>query len=158
MVDEMAKKPDAAFTPRHGKDWPTPGAAIFGPKVMIVNQFAGSGGDLFPWLFKARKIGPVVGKRTWGGLVAAFGFGLPDGGSVRSPDNAFYNPNGTWDVEGYGVDPTVEVEFDPYLWRQGKDAQLERAIVEMQKQMKTYPYPKLKRPPYRDNTKVDVRY
>jgi len=158
MVDEMTKKADAAFTPRHGKDWPTPGVAIFGPKVMITNQFAGSGGDLFPWLFKYRKAGPVVGKRTWGGLVAAWGFQLPDGGTVRAPDNAFYTLEGKWDVEGHGVDPDIEVEYDPYLWRQGKDAQLERAIVEMQKAMKTYKYPNFKRPPYPDRTKVDVRY
>lgn len=158
MVDEMSKKLDAVFTPRHGKDWPTPGAALFGPKVMIENEFSGSGGDLFPWLFKARQVGPIVGKRTWGGLVAAFGFSLPDGGTVRSPDNAFYNPNGTWDVEGWGVDPDIKVELDPYLWRQGRDAQLERAIAEIQKLQKTYPYPHPKKPPYRDNTKLDVRY
>jgi tricorn protease len=158
MVDEMGKKMDAVFTPRHGKDWPTPGASVFGPKVMIINQFSGSGGDMFPWLFRERKIGPLIGKRTWGGLVAAFGFALPDGGSVRSPDDAFYNPNGTWDVEGWGVSPDIDVEFDPYLWRQGKDAQLEAAIASIQKQMKTYPYPHPKKPPYRDNTKVDVRY
>ncbi len=158
MVDEMSKTADAAFTPRDGKDWPTPGAALFGPKVMIANQFAGSGGDMFPWLFKHRKIGPVVGKRTWGGLVAAFGFQLPDGGTVRAPNCAFYNLNGTWDVEGYGVDPTIEVEYDPYLWRQGKDAQLERAIAEVQKSMKTYKYPNFKRPAYPDHSKVDIRY
>ena len=154
----MTKKADAAFTPRHGKDWPTPGVAIFGPKVMIANQFAGSGGDLFPWLFKYRKAGVVIGKRTWGGLVAAWGFDLPDGGTVRSPDNAFYTLEGKWDVEGYGVDPNIEVEYDPYLWRQGKDAQLERAIAEMQKAMKSYKYPKFQHPPYPDRTKVDVRY
>ncbi len=158
MVDEMAKKMDAVFTPRHGKDWPTPGVAVFGPKVMLVNQFSGSGGDMFPWLFKERKIGPIIGKRTWGGLVAASGFVLPDGGSVRAPDDAFFNPNGTWDVEGWGVSPDMEVEFDPYLWRQGKDAQLEAAIATIQKEMKTYPYPHPKKPPYRDNTKVDIRY
>jgi tricorn protease len=158
MVDEMAKTADAAFSPRHGKDWPTPGAAIFGPKVMLANQFSGSGGDMFPWLFKERKIGPVIGKRTWGGLVAAFGFPLPDGGSINSPNCAFYNLNGTWDVEGHGVDPDVDVEMDPFLWRQGKDAQLEEAIAQMQKAMKSYKYPNFKRPAYPDRTKVDIRY
>lgn len=158
MVDEMCRTLDGLFTPRHGKDWPTPGVAVFGPKVMLANQFAGSGGDMFPWLFKERKIGPVIGKRTWGGLVAAFGFALPDGGSVRAPNCAFYNPNGTWDVEGWGVSPDIEVELDPFLWRQGKDAQLERAIVEIQKLMKTFKYPKPIKPAYPDRTKVDVRH
>lgn len=158
MIDEMEKSLDALFTPRHGKDWPTPGAAIFGPKVMLVNEAAGSGGDLFPWLFRERKIGPVIGKRTWGGLVAAFGFSLPDGGFVNSPNCAFYNPNGTWDVEGFGVEPDIEVELDPYLWRQGKDAQLERAIAEVTKLMKTYKYPSPTKPKPADKTKVDIRY
>lgn len=158
MIDEMQKSMDALFTPRHGKDWPTPGAAIFGPKVMLVNEMAGSGGDLFPWLFRERKIGPVIGKRTWGGLVAAFGFSLPDGGNVNSPNCAFYNPNGTWDVEGFGVEPDIEVELDPYLWRQGKDAQLERAIAEVTKLMKTYKYPNPIKPKPADKTKLDVRF
>ena len=158
MIEEMLKKPDAAFSPRHGKDWPTPGAALFGPKVMLANQFSGSGGDMFPWLFKHRKVGPVIGKRTWGGLVAAFGFSLPDGGRINSPDCAFYNLDGTWDVEGYGVDPDTDVEFDPYLWRQGKDSQVEEAIAQIQKAMKNYKYPTFKRPGSPDRTKVDIRH
>ncbi len=159
MVDEISRGLDGVFTPRHGKDWPTPGTALLGPKVMLVNEAAGSGGDMFPWLFKHRKIGPVVGKRTWGGLVASFGFPLPDGGRINSPDVAFYNPwTGTWDVEGYGVEPDIEVEFDPYVWRQGKDAQLERAIEEVKRLMATYKYPTIKRPKPADKTKPDVRH
>lgn len=147
MVYEMKKSLDGAFTPRDGKDWPTPGSTIYGPKVMLINQWAGSGGDMFPWLFRHHKIGPLVGKRTWGGLVAAFGFGLADGGSVNSPNCAFYDPaSGTWDVEGHGVDPDFDVELDPYLWRQGKDAQLEKAIEEMNKRLANYKRPVLKRP------------
>ncbi|MFY9234054.1 MAG: PDZ domain-containing protein [Fimbriimonadaceae bacterium] len=155
MVYEMKKTLDAAFTPRTGKDWPTPGSTIYGPKVMIVNQFAGSGGDMFPWLFKKHKIGPVVGKRTWGGLVASFGFPLADGGGVNSPNCAFYNPaSGKWEVEGYGVAPDIDVELDPYLWRQGKDAQLERAIAEINKLLKNYKRPILKRPANPDKSKI----
>ncbi|MDQ2987245.1 MAG: PDZ domain-containing protein [Armatimonadota bacterium] len=158
MVYEMTKTLDAAFTPRDGKDWPTPGNAIYGPKVMIVNQFAGSGGDMFPWLFKHKKIGPVVGKRTWGGLVASFGFATVDGGGINAPNCAFYNPaSGKWEVEGYGVDPDIDVELDPYLWRQGKDAQLERAIEEMNKSLKSYKRPELKRPTNPDKTKIGGR-
>jgi tricorn protease len=154
MIYEMSKQLDAAFTPRTGKDWPTPGSTIFGPKVMLANQFAGSGGDMFPWLFKHKKIGPVIGKRTWGGLVASFGFPTVDGGSVNSPNCAFYNPHsGKWEVEGHGVDPDIDVELDPYLWRQGKDAQLERAIEEMNKLLKNYKPIELKRPPNPDKSK-----
>jgi tricorn protease len=155
MVYEMSKKLDGAFTPRDGKDWPTPGATIYGPKVLIVNQFAGSGGDMFPWLFKHKKIGPIIGKRTWGGLVAAFGFATVDGGNINSPNCAFYNVDeGRWDVEGYGVDPDFDVELDPYLWRQGKDSQLEKAIVEINKQLAKYKAPILKRPTNPDKSKI----
>ena len=154
MIREMKKTPDAAFIPRDGAAWPTPGAAIFGPKVMIANEMAGSGGDMFPWLFKHNEVGPVVGKRTWGGLVAAFGFGLVDGGAVNAPNDAFFNLNGTWDVEGHGVDPDIEVELDPYLWRQGKDSQLMRAIEELNKRLASYVPPKFQRPAYPNKTAV----
>src|ERR1019366_5019926 len=123
MIHEMKKPLDAVFAPRYGKEWPTPGSAIYGPKVMLINQFSGSGGDMFPWLFRQEKVGPIIGKRTWGGLIAAFGFQTIDGGSINSPDDAFYNPwNGTWDVENWGVSPDMDVELDPYLWRQGHDS------------------------------------
>lgn len=154
MIREMKKQPDAAFVPRDGAAWPTPGAAIFGPKVMLANEMAGSGGDMFPWLFKHNEVGPVIGKRTWGGLVAAFGFQLVDGGAINSPNDAFFNLNGTWDVEGYGVDPDIEVDLDPYLWRQGKDSQLMRAIEELNKRLATYVAPKFQHPPYPDKSKV----
>ncbi|MBI1757014.1 MAG: PD40 domain-containing protein [Fimbriimonas ginsengisoli] len=159
MIHEMQKPFIAAFTPRYGKDWPTPGSSIFGPKVMLINAFAGSGGDMFPWLFRHEKVGPLIGKRTWGGLIASFGFPLPDGGRINSPDRAFYNVDtGKWDVENYGVDPDIDVELDPALWRQGRDAQLERAIDELNKRLANYKAPKLQHPPYPDKTKLDVRY
>ncbi|MBI1333656.1 MAG: protease [Armatimonadetes bacterium] len=155
LVYEMAKELDGAFTPRDGKDWPTPGSTIYGPKVMLANQFSGSGGDMFPWLFKHKKIGPLVGKRTWGGLVAAFGFPTVDGGEINSPNCAFYNvAENRWDVEGHGVDPDFDVELDPYLWRQGKDAQLEKAIEEINKALAKYQRPILHRPPNPDKSKI----
>lgn len=155
MIHEMNKTLDAVFSPRTGKDWPSPGSTIFGPKVMLVNQFAGSGGDMFPWLFKHKKLGPVIGKRTWGGLVASFGFPTVDGGRVNSPNVAFYNVHeNKWDVEGYGVDPDIDVELDPYLWRQGKDSQLERAIEEINKRLKDYKPIDLKRPANPDKSKI----
>ncbi len=159
MIREMKKPMDGAFAPRYNRDWPTPGSAIYGPKVMITNQFAGSGGDMFPWLFRHEKVGKIVGKRTWGGLIAAFGFGLVDGGRINAPDNAFYDVEaGKWDVENWGVAPDIEVELDPYLWRQGRDAQLERAIEELNKDLANYKPTILKRPPYPDRTKLDVKY
>jgi tricorn protease len=155
IVYEMSKHLEGAFTPRDGKDWATPGSTIFGPKVLITNQFAGSGGDMFPWLFKHKKIGPLVGKRTWGGLVASFGFATVDGGNINSPNCAFYNvDDGIWDVEGHGVDPDFDVELDPYLWRQGKDAQLEKAIAEINKRLANYRAPVLHRPANPDKSKL----
>lgn len=155
MVAIMGKALDGYFLPRYGKEWPTPGAAIYGPKVMLANEMSGSGGDMFPWLFKHRKLGTLVGKRTWGGLVAAQSFQLVDGGSVNSPDIAFYNPfNGTWDVEGHGVDPDVDVALDPYMWRQGKDSQLEKAIEIVNEQMKNYPALPNKKPAFPDKSKI----
>ncbi len=155
MVYEMSKKIEGAFTPRNGRDWPTPGATIYGPKVLLANQFSGSGGDMFPWLFKHKKIGPLIGKRTWGGLVASFGFPTVDGGNINSPNCAFYNvDDGIWDVEGHGVDPDFDVELDPYLWRQGKDAQLEKAITEINKRLANYKTPVLHRPTNPDKSKI----
>lgn len=156
MIMVMQQKLNAVFTPRNGKDWPTPGVAIFGPKVMLTNQWAGSGGDMFPWLFRHNKVGKLIGKRTWGGLVRAFSFQLVDGGAVNAPDVAFFNPNGTWDVENWGVAPDIEVELDPAAWRQGKDLQLLTAIDEINKELKTWKQPEIKKPPYPNRTKVDI--
>ena len=159
MIREMQKPLDAYFKPRYNKQWATPGSAIYGPKVMLINQFAGSGGDMFPWLFRHEKIGPLIGKRTWGGLIAAFGFPLVDGGGINAPDVAFYNPEtGKWDVENWGVAPDIDVELDPYLWRQGRDSQLERAIAELNKRLADYKAPDAHHPPYPDRTKLGVRY
>lgn len=156
MIQTMKQTLNAAFSPRNGKDWPTPGLAIFGPKVMLINQYAGSGGDMFPWLFRHNSVGKIVGKRTWGGLVRAFSFGLVDGGRVNAPDDAMYNPNGTWDVENWGVAPDIDVDLDPAVWRQGHDAQLDRAIADIMEQLKTYKPLVIKKPAYPDRTKVDI--
>ena len=156
MVDNMSRPLMSMWTSRYGKDFPSPFSQIYGPKVMIVNEYAGSGGDYFPWHFKKAKLGPVVGKRTWGGLVGILNFPtFIDGGSVTSPNIAFYNPDGTWDVENYGVDPTIEVEFDPYLWRKGHDAQLERAVDEAMKLLAKQPKSTVKKPAYSDKSTID---
>ncbi len=114
---------------------------------------------MFPWLFKHEKIGKIVGKRTWGGLIAASGFSLVDGGQINAPDYAFWNTtDGTWDVENWGVSPDIDVDLDPYAWRQGHDAQLDAAIAEINKQLEHYKPPKLEHPPYPNKTKVGVRF
>ncbi len=108
---------------RYGGVFTTPRGAIFGPKAMIINESAGSGGDLLPWYFRRLKLGPLVGTRTWGGLVGILGFPtLMDGGSVTAPNLAFFSPEGEWEVENHGVAPDAEVENDPKSAREGRDA------------------------------------
>ncbi|HLJ96222.1 MAG TPA: PDZ domain-containing protein [Gemmataceae bacterium] len=112
-----------------GDDAPFPGGAIYGPKVMLINERAGSGGDYLPYTFRQAKLGPLVGKRTWGGLVGIGGYPtLIDGGTVTAPRMAIWFPNGRWDVENRGVAPDIEVEFDPQAVREGHDPQLEKAV------------------------------
>jgi tricorn protease len=95
------------------------------------------------------QIGPLVGKRTWGGRVAAFALPpLMDGGFVTSPDAAIYGLKGEWEVENAGVAPDIEVEFDPALWRQGRDPQLERAVTWLMEEIKKNPRPQPRRPPF----------
>lgn len=139
------------WSSRDGQIYSTPATAIFGPMVMVANEYSGSGGDLLPWLFQRAKLGPVVGKRTWGGLVGIGGYPtLVDGGSVTAPHFAFFNPEGKWDVENYGTAPDVEVEFDPQQWRQGRDPQLEKAVELALAALKKSPPPVPKRPAYPD--------
>ena len=134
---------------REGEDFTTPVGSIFGPKAMIINEYAGSGGDALPWYFRKAGIGPLVGKRTWGGLVGIYDYPqLIDGGSVTAPRVAFWNPNGEWDVENHGVAPDIEVEFDPQAWRAGRDPQLERAVAVVTDALKKNPLPKPKKPAY----------
>jgi tricorn protease len=134
---------------RDGRDIPTPLGAIYGPKAMLINELSGSGGDALPWYFHKLQIGPLIGKRTWGGLVAAFPLPqLMDGGFVTAPDAAVYGLKGDWEVENHGVAPDIEVEFDPAAWRQGHDPQLERAVEALLDQLKSNPQEAHKRPPY----------
>lgn len=148
IIETLDRKPFNYAAAREGADVVFP-RGIYGPKVMIVNESAGSGGDYLPYVFRQQKVGTIVGKKTWGGLVGIGGFPpLLDGGSVTAPNWAIYFPNGKWDVENVGVSPDVEVEFDPKLWRQGKDPQLERAIEIALKQMQQNPWKWPQRPAY----------
>jgi tricorn protease len=132
---------------RDGTDWTWPPDSAQGHMAMLVNGLAGSGGDMFPWLFKHNKLGPVIGTRTWGGLVGISGNpGFVDGGNVTVPTFGFYESDGTWGVEGHGVDPDIEVIDDPALMINGGDPQLDRAIAEMQQAITQRPYTRPKRP------------
>jgi tricorn protease len=154
FVREMIKPVVYGSRTRYGRDWTIPPSGVYGPKVMLANEMAGSGGDIFPHLFKLHNAGKVVGKRTWGAMISAASFRLVDGGSVNAPDDAIYDPvKGEWVIEGWGTDPDIEVEYDPYLWRQGHDAQLERAITEILKELPDSKPALQKRPEYPNKTK-----
>jgi tricorn protease len=149
IIEILRRRPLNYWTSREGKDYVTPGGAIFGPKVMIINEFAGSGGDAMPWYFRRAGIGPLVGKRTWGGLVGISGYPpLLDGGAVTAPSFAFYSPDGKWDVENHGVAPDVEVDLDPYEVRAGRDPQLEKAVEIVLEALKRKPPARPTKPAY----------
>ncbi|QIL74639.1 PDZ domain-containing protein [Hymenobacter sp. HDW8] len=117
------------WAPREGKAFTSPGASIYGPKVMLVNEFAGSGGDALPAFFRRRSLGTIVGKRTWGGLVGISGYPvLMDGGTVTSPSFAIYSPEGKWEIENEGVAPDIEVDILPNATQNGADPQLGKAV------------------------------
>jgi tricorn protease len=129
MIGYMTKPLMNYWSTREGSDFTTPVGAIYGPKALIINEYAGSGGDLLPWLFRENKVGTLVGKRTWGGLVGIYSYPtLIDGGQVTAPRVAFRNLKGELDVENKGVAPDVEVDLDPKMWRAGRDVQLEKAV------------------------------
>jgi tricorn protease len=149
IIEYLSRKPMARVVTREGEDVMDPSQAIFGPKVMIINQFAGSGGDAMPWYFRKAGLGPLVGVKTWGGLVGIGGYPtLIDGGMVTAPRWAFYGLTGEWEVENHGIAPDIEVEQDPRLVREGHDPQLERAVAVAMEELKKNPPATYKRPPY----------
>jgi tricorn protease len=152
---QLLRRPLVSYwATRYGETIRTPSAAILGPKVMIIDESAGSGGDLLPWMFRKFGLGKLVGKRTWGGLVGILGFPiLMDGGVVTAPDLAIFTEEG-WVVENVGVPPDIEVEQDPALVAAGKDPQLDRAIEIILAEFEKNPPPK---PPVRPPFPVRVR-
>jgi len=149
IIDHLRRPLMSLMTTREGHDFSSPAGAIYGPKVMIVNEFAGSGGDAMPWYFRKAAIGPLIGNRTWGGLVGIYDYPeLVDGGGVTAPRVAIYGLQGEWEVENRGIAPDVEVDMDPALVRQGHDPQLEKAIEVVLEQLKKNPLPEYKRPEY----------
>lgn len=151
VVEYLNRQQFAKLAFREGKDWNVPAGSIYGPKAMLINELAGSGGDAMPWFFKKAKTGALIGKRTWGGLIASARIPtLMDGGSVTAPNGAVYGLNGEWEVENNGVAPDIEVEYDPAAWRAGRDPQLERAVEWLLAEIKKNPPKEYKRPAYPD--------
>ncbi len=150
IIDVLQRDFDGYFNNAAGDRVPftSPAAGIWGPKVMIINEMAGSGGDLMPYMFKRRKIGPLVGKRTWGGLVhTADTPGFIDGGSMIAPRGGFFTRDGKWAVENEGVGPDIDVENWPKEVIAGHDPQLERAVQEAMRMLKEKPVDRLMKEP-----------
>ena len=149
MIDYLRRPLLNYWTARDGKIYTTPGGAIFGPKAMIINEFAGSGGDAMPWYF--RKAASAPGRQAHLGRAGghySYPGDLMDGGMTGTPNFAFFTTDSKWEVENHGVDPDVEVEHDPAQWRLGHDTQLEKAVQVVLELMKKNPTPGHKRPPY----------
>jgi len=147
IVNELDRKLMGYFALRDGEPSTSPIAGLYGPKVMLINESAGSGGDALPFMFRQRKLGPLVGTRTWGGLVGTLGFPPTiDGGGITAPNLAFYNLKGEWDVENIGVAPDIEVEYSAAEVLKGNDPQLERAVQEALKLLQQNPVRRVPRP------------
>ena len=147
-IDLLQRPLQSYWNMRYGMDLKTPSASIQGPKVMIIDETAGSGGDMLPWMFRKFKVGTLVGKRTWGGLVGTLGFPeLMDGGSVTAPNLAIWTEDG-FIVENVGVAPDIEVEQWPAEVIEGRDPQLEKAIEVALKELEKNPPAAPVRPPY----------
>ena len=147
-IDILRRPFISNWTFRYGDDLKTPLASIQGPKVMLIDETAGSGGDLLPWMFRKLQLGPLVGKRTWGGLVGVLGYPtLLDGGNITAPNLAFWTEEG-FGVENEGVPPDVEVEQTPADVIAGRDPQLEKAIEIALRELQANPPKKQVRPPF----------
>ena len=141
IIDHLQRKVLGYWSMREGKDITIPIEAIFGPKVLIMNEMAGSGGDVLASIFRQAHLGRIVGKRTWGGGVGFYTnpMDLLDGSFVATPDLAFYGPDGKWDIENYGVPPDIEVDDDPRAARAGQDPQLEEAVKTVMQELRQTP-------------------
>lgn len=147
IVNELERKLMGYFVQRDGQPATSPTAGIYGPKVMLINESAGSGGDALPYMFHQRKIGPLVGTRTWGGLVGTLGVpNIIDGNGITAPILAFYDLSGKWAVENEGIPPDIEVDYTPSAVINGHDPQLERAVQEAMKLLEQNPVRKVPRP------------
>jgi len=137
FIEMLNRSPLSFWAIRDGDTWPWPPYAHFGPKVMLINGWSGSGGDAFPDYFRKKGLGPLIGTRTWGGLIGISDMPrLIDGGFITAPNFRMYNPDGNWFKEGHGVDPDIEVPENLGTMARGTDPQLERAITEIKELIK----------------------
>ena len=149
IIDYLRRPIMSLMMTREGRDQSSPLGSIYGPKVMVINEMSGSGGDALPWYFRKAGIGPLIGKRTWGGLVGTYDYPeLMDGGHVTAPRIAIYGLQGHWEVENHGIPPDFDVEMNPEAWRNGHDPQLEKAIQVVLQELKEHPPQHYPRPPY----------
>ena len=147
VIDMLDRPLLCHWATREGKVFHTPNASICGPKVMIINEYAGSGGDAMPLFFRRRGLGKLVGKRTWGGLIGIYDYPeLMDGGRITAPRMAIFGPDNEWEVENVGVSPDIEVEQSPKLVIQGHDPQLEKAVEVVMAELAANPRPVVQRP------------
>lgn len=154
VIDLLSRELIAGWTIRDGKPFTTPGNGIYGPKAMIINENAGSGGDMMPYMFRFKGLGKLVGRTTMGILVGISGYPpLLDGGRITSPNFGIFDLNGNYIIENEGVAPDVFVEQTPKELLQGRDPQLEKTVEILLEEMKTYPYIEIKRP--NDPIRVD---
>jgi tricorn protease len=155
IIDQLKRAPQLAIATRDGQDMVTPFSTIFGPKVMVINEMTVSGGDALSFMFRKERLGPLVGTRTWGGLIgAAMNPPLIDGGTISAPHWALFGLEGEWEVENIGIAPDIEVEQDPALVRQGRDPQLERAVEVALQMLERRPGRVYPRPLYPDRKPV----
>ena len=157
---ELLNRPIANYWALRDRDadFPWPPDAHHGPKCMLINGLAGSGGDYFPFWFRAAGVGKLIGTRTWGGLVGISGNPpLIDGGYTSAPTFAFFEKDGTWGIEGHGVEPDIEVIDDPAVMVGGKDPQLDAAIDHMLDEIRRDPYKPPKRPKYPDRSGMGLK-
>ncbi len=147
VIDILNRPLLCHWATREGTIFHTPNASIFGPKAMIINEYAGSGGDAMPLFFRRRGLGKLIGKRTWGGLIGIYDYPmLMDGGSVTAPRMAIFSPDNEWEVENEGITPDIEVEMTPKLVIEGHDPQLEKAVEVVLQELEQHPLPSVKRP------------
>jgi len=147
VIDMLGRPLLCHWATREGRAFHSPNASIFGPKVMIVDEYAGSGGDAMPLFFRRRGLGKLVGQRTWGGLIGIYDYPvLMDGGGVTAPRMAIFGPDNSWEVENEGVTPDVEVEMTPKLVIQGRDPQLEAAVQIVLSELEQHPQSPVERP------------
>jgi len=140
FIEILNRKPLAYWAVRDGQDWQWPPAANFGPKAMLINGWSGSGGDAFPDFFRKAGLGPLIGTRTWGGLIGISGApSLIDGGIVTVPTFRMYDPDGSWFEEGHGVEPDIQVMEDPTSLAEGTDTQLQKAIEWIKEELEKNP-------------------